>query len=86
MRWFVAIAVSVFLTILMFAYIGWMSGCAGEWGDNQIVLTDAARMAVSAAYFLDNFWYMVVPLIFAVPLAIAAIGPRKKQQDRQGSL
>jgi hypothetical protein len=80
MRWFVAIAVSVALTVLMFVYISWMRACAGEWGDNQIALTDATRMAVSAAYFLDNFWYMVVPFIFAVPLAIAAIWPRKDRQ------
>jgi hypothetical protein len=80
MRWFVAIAVSIVLTILMFAYIRWMSGCIREWDDQKIALTDITKMAISATYFLGNFWYTVVPFIFAVPLTIAAIWPRKDRQ------
>jgi preprotein translocase subunit SecG len=86
MRYVVAIAVSVVLTVLMFVFEHWMMGCVKVWEAQRAELLAITQTAVRAAYFIQVFWYLPVALFFAIPLAIAAIWPRKGRRDQSSKL
>ena len=78
MRYFVAIMVSVVLTVLTFVFAQWMLTCADEWQAQRAVLPTITQTAVNAAFFVRMYWYLPVALFLAVPLAVAALWPRSK--------
>jgi len=78
MRYFVAIMVSVVLTVLTFVFAQWMLTCADEWQAQRAVLPTITVAAVNAAFFIRQFWFVPVALFFAVSLTVAALWPRNK--------
>ncbi len=77
MRFFVAIAVSVVLIALMFGFMQWMLTCVKGWEAQNAELPDITVTAVNAAFFIKTYWYLPAALFVAVPLAVAALWPRK---------
>jgi type II secretory pathway component PulF len=77
MRYLIAIAVSVVLTVFMFVFMHWMLACAREWQAQNAELPAITEMAVNAAFFIRNYWPLPVALFVAVPLVIAALWPRR---------
>ncbi|MFZ1936404.1 MAG: hypothetical protein WCB27_15675 [Thermoguttaceae bacterium] len=77
MRYVIAIAVSVFLIVSMFVFMHWMLGCAKEWQAQNAELPDITETAVNAAFFIRSYWPLPVALFVAVPIAIAALWPRR---------
>ena len=80
MRYVVAMAVSAILIVCMFVYANWMMNCARQWQAQNAILPDILVTAVNLAYFISSFWYMIVPFLLAIPLAIAAVWPRTKRR------
>jgi hypothetical protein len=86
MRYVVAVAVSVVLTVLMFVFEHWMMECVKVWEAQRAELLAITQTAVSVAYFIQVYWYLPVALFFAIPLATAAIWPRKERRDQPSDL
>jgi hypothetical protein len=77
MRYFVGIGVSTVLIAFMFGFMQWMLICVKEWQAQQVVLPALAQTAVKAAFFIQAYWYLPVALFVLIPLAVAAVWPRK---------
>jgi 4-amino-4-deoxy-L-arabinose transferase-like glycosyltransferase len=83
MRYIVAMAVSLLLIVGMFVYAHWMIGCERLWADQHTTLSDIEVTGVNLAYFITNFWYTIIPFLVAIPLAIAALWPRKRRREEE---
>jgi hypothetical protein len=83
MRYIVAMIFSAVLVAAMFAYTHWMMLCVAKWRDTNATLPEITCIGIKLAYAIANFWYIIVPFLFAIPLIIAALWPRKKRDDCQ---
>jgi hypothetical protein len=85
MRYIVAISISAVMIVGMFAYSHWMRGCVKQWCDEQVTLPNITVVGINTAYFIANFWHVIIPFLVGIPLGVAALWPRKKPHEPKES-
>lgn len=79
MRYVVAVTISVILTAVTLMFVGYVSAWEKQWADYGVKLPNAAITAINLAYFIRCFWYVPTALFFGIPLAIAALWPKREK-------
>jgi hypothetical protein len=76
MRYWIALAISLVLIVGMFAYSHWMMGYVKQRSDQNMTLPRITTIGIQVGYTIANYWHLFVPLLVAIPLAVAKWWPK----------